>query len=397
LVVLVFYLFLFCYLFFTSLFKKGTRSSLRWKVNDSLISGICLVECFLPIGRGQRQLILGDRSIGKTSIFLTLVIVNGIFNYIGSIDGLGSKRLFAIYIGINQNLSKISKLINSLIMSWLFIILVTHSSSGALLSYLIPFCGISIAERLRDRGFDTVICFDDSSQHAKSYRQISLILAKIPSRDAFPADISNIHSSLLERCGKLKYGIKGGSITGFPVIETINSDISDYIATNIISITDGQFYLDKKLFLDSIRPAFDSGLSVSRIGSAAQSKWIKTVSGGIKNTLTYLRKETQLNAELRLLTLLNSLNIIFNSKHLSPQPIEYSIILIFAFKTSIIFSSFISRLRLEFLLIFDLIYSYYLVIISKSSFNLFIYFFVSFFLTKIFDFSSNMQYNMFAN
>ena len=358
------------------LLKKGSRSGLRWKVNDSLISGICLVESFLPIGRGQRQLILGDRSIGKTSIFLTLVIVNGIFNYIVSIDGLGSKRLFAIYIGINQNLSKISKLINSLIMSWLFIILVSHSSSGALLSYLIPFCGISISERLRDRGFDTVICFDDFSQHAKSYRQISLILAKIPSRNAFPADIFNIHSSLLERCGKLKYGIKGGSITGFPVIETINSDITDYIATNIISITDGQFYLDKKLFLDSIRPAFDSALSVSRIGSAAQSKWIKTVSGGIKNTLTYLRKETQLNAELRLLTLLNSLNIIFYSKHLSPQPIEYSIILILAFKTSFIFSSLISRLRLEFLLFFDLIYLYYLVIISKSSFNLYIYFFV---------------------
>ena len=363
------------------LFKKGTRSSLRWKVNDSLISGICLIECFLPIGRGQRQLILGDRSIGKTSIFLILVIVNGIFNYIGSIDGLGSKRLFAIYIGINQNLSKISKLINFLIMNWLFIILVTHSSSGALLSYLIPFCGISVVERLRDRGFDTVICFDDFSQHAKSYRQISLILAKIPSRDAFPADIFNIHSSLLERCGKLKNGIKGGSITGFPVIETINSDITDYIATNIISITDGQFYLDKKLFLDSIRPAFDSALSVSRIGSAAQSKWIKTVSGGIKNTLTYLRKETQLNAELRLLTLLNSLNIIFNSKHLSPQPIEYSIILILAFKMHYSLPSFISRLRFEFLLIFDLVYLYYLVIISKSSFNLLTYFFVSFFLT----------------
>lgn len=203
-----------------------------------------------------------------------ILITSSLFSYVGSIDGLGSKRLYCIYIGINQNLSKISKFINYLLTSFslLFILLSTHSSSPALLSFIIPIISISIAERLRDRGFDCCICYDDCSQHSKSYRQISLILAKIPSRDAFPADIFNIHSSLLERSGKLKYTIKGGSITAFPIIETINSDISDYIATNIISITDGQFYLDKKLFLDSIRPSFDSALSVSRIGSASQSK-----------------------------------------------------------------------------------------------------------------------------
>ena len=370
-----------------TILRKGTRSGLRWKVNDSLISGSCSVDGCLPIGRGQRQLILGDRSIGKTSIFVTLVIVNGVLNYVGSIDGFGSKRLFAIYIGINQNLSKISKLIDCLLLSWLLIIIRTHSSSSALLSFLIPFCGISIGERLRDRGFDCVICFDDCSQHAKSYRQISLILAKIPSRDAFPADIFNIHSSLLERCGKLNYGIKGGSLSGFPVIETINSDITDYIATNIISITDGQFYLEKKLFLDSIRPALESALSVSRIGSAAQSKWIKTISGGIKNTITYLRKETQLNSELRLFSLLNSLNIILTTKHLSSQPIEYSIIFILAFKTDFIFSSLISRFRIDFLLYFDLIYLYYLVIISKISFSFYVYFLFVSFLWFIIDFS----------
>ena len=134
-----------------------------------------------------------------------------------------------------------------------------------------------------------ILCFDDLSKHSKCYRQISLILAKIPSRDAFPADIFNIHSSLLERCGKLMYCYFGGSITAFPVIETINSDITEYIATNVISITDGQFYTNKRLFLDSCRPAIDSGLSVSRIGSSAQSKLMKVLSVGIKNLLTNYR------------------------------------------------------------------------------------------------------------
>lgn len=136
---------------------------------------------------------------------------------------------------------------------------------------MIPLIGISIGERLRDRGNNILICFDDLSKHSKSYRQISLILAKIPSRDAFPSDIFNVHSALLERCGKLSAIYFGGTISAFPIIETINSDITEYIATNIISITDGQFYTNKQLFLDACRPAIDSGLSVSRIGSNAQS------------------------------------------------------------------------------------------------------------------------------
>lgn len=251
---------------------KGTRCALRWKVNDTLVTGVTMIDCLLPIGRGQRQLILGDRTLGKTSIFLMVVIASGIYSNIGSINGFGSRRLFCIYVGVNQNLSKISQLINYVVFTVLFIMITTHSSSPSLLSFFIPLIGVTIAERMRDRGFDACIAFDDCSQHSKAYRQISLILAKIPSRDAFPADIFNIHSSLLERSGKLRYTIKGGSITAFPVIETINSDITDYIATNIISITDGQLYLDKKLFLDTIRPALDSALSVSRIGSAAQTK-----------------------------------------------------------------------------------------------------------------------------
>lgn len=179
---------------------------------------------------------------------------------------------------------------------------------------MISLIGISITERLRDRTFDCCICFDDFSKHSKSYRQISLILGKIPSRDAFPADIFNIHSSILERSGKLKYHMFGGSITGLPIIETINSDITEYIATNIISITDGQFYLNKRLFLDSCRPAIDSGLSVSRIGSNAQCKLIKVYSVGIKNLFTYYNI---------------SLNIIFFQDHLFIYTIEITLFLLF--------------------------------------------------------------------
>lgn len=150
---------------------------------------------------------------------------------------------------------------------------------------MISLIGISITERLRDRLFNLIICYDDFSKHSKSYRQISLIMGKIPSRDAFPADIFNIHSSILERSGKLLYSMFSGSITGLPIIETINSDITDYIATNVISITDGQFYTSKRLFIDSYRPAIDLGLSVSRIGSNAQCKLIKIYSIGIKNLI----------------------------------------------------------------------------------------------------------------
>jgi F-type H+-transporting ATPase subunit alpha len=168
---------------------------------------------------------------------------------------------------------------------WTILCLATHSATSSLLSYIIPLIGISICERLRDRGYDCTIRFDDCPKHAKSYRQIPLLLFKIPSRDAYPADILNIHSSILERCGKLKSVYFGGSITASPCIETINSDITEYIATNLISITDGQFYTNKRLFLDSFRPAIDSGLPVSRIGSSAQCKLIKIISIGIKNEL----------------------------------------------------------------------------------------------------------------
>jgi len=360
------------------IFKRGVRIALRSKVNESLITGVRLIDSLLPVGRGQRQLILGDRSTGKTSIFLYTVLSSYYFNYISSIDGFGIKRLFSIYIGISLNLSKLSKFISSVIFNYYLLIIASHSSSSALLNFLIPLIGISIAERLRDRGYDSIICFDDLSKHSKSYRQISLILGKIPSRDAFPADIFNIHSSLLERCGKLSLylGSLSGSITAFPVIETINSDITDYIATNIISITDGQFYMSKLLFINSIRPAIDSGLSVSRIGSSAQCKLMKVVSAGLKNELTNLRLSDLSINTFEYFNLL-SLNNIFYHNHLSISSLSFTILLLLFYRNSLIIFTNLSLIyKLLLLYSFDYLYLSYILFISKHLYTHYLYSFI---------------------
>jgi len=329
------------------LLKRGTRIALRNKVNDSLITGIRLVDACLPIGRGQRQLILGDKSTGKTSIFVFSLLTSWRYSIISSFEGISTKRLFGLYLGININLSKLMKLLHSIISyssfshsvvsslsfnslsvsnysSVLFLVVSTHSSSSALLSFMIVNLGMTICERLRDRSFDSLICFDDLSKHAKCYRQVSLLLGRVPSRDAYSADVFNIHSSLLERSGRLRLNYFGSSITAFPVIETINSDITEYIATNVISITDGQLYTNKRLFLDSLRPAIDSALSVSRIGSNAQCKFVKVVSAGLKNELTSLRIAFNSFGSLSSNSLLklSSLNSLFSQSHLIPSFIE---------------------------------------------------------------------------
>ena len=279
------------------------------------------------MGRGQRQLILGDRYTGKTPLSSTLPIFS---NSISSlvIDGLGTKRLIGSYIGINQNPSKLPKLISSLLyISRTILCSATHSATSSLPPYMIPLIGISIRERLRDRGYDRTVRSDDRPKHAKSYRQIPSIQSKIPSRDAYPADIPNIHPPLLERCGKLKYIYYGGSITAYPRIETINPDITEYTATNSISITDRQSYTNKRLHLSPFRPAIDSGLPVSRIGSVAQCKCTKASSVGIKNELT--------NFRINELSNLNSIsrlrpahpNLIFKQDYLPSSSLEQPIIM----------------------------------------------------------------------
>jgi F0F1-type ATP synthase alpha subunit len=222
---------------------------------------------------------------------------------------------------------------------------------------MIPLIGVSITERLRDKGYDCLICFDDLSKHSKSYRQISLILAKIPSRDAFPADIFNIHSSLLERCGKMNYCyFGGGSISGIPIIETINSDITEYIATNVISITDGQFYTSKRLFIDSCRPAIDSGLSVSRIGSNAQCYLIKGYSIGLKNLITNYR-----SGSLVVNSTMLSLNLSFYQDHLLVSAIEISLLLLILFRNGLLLKSHYDYHKLLCIISYDVIYLSYLI------------------------------------
>ncbi len=294
---------------------------------------------------------------------------------LGSIEGMGTKRIFALYVGINQNLSKLSKFISFIwLINWYCLILSSHSSSSSLLSYTLPLIGISIAERVRDRGFDSVICFDDFSKHSKSYRQISLILAKIPSRDAFPSDIFNIHASILERCGKLKLCYFNGSITASPIIETIANDITEYIATNIISITDRQLYTNKKLFLDSCRPSIDSALSVSRIGSNAQCKLIKIISVGSKNEPTNYRI-MELSSNSFYFNKLLSLNEMFFQDHLYISSINLICILIILYRNGIIFNIPII-IKLLFLFSSDYLYFYYVIFIIKSSYSILLYYYL---------------------
>lgn len=235
-----------------------------------------------------------------------------------------------------------------------------------MLGYLLPLVGISIAERLRDRGFDVLISIDDLSKHAKAYRQISLLLGKIPSRDAYPSDIFNVHSSLLERAGKLRLDYKGGSITAFPIIETINSDITEFIATNVISITDGQLYTNRKLFLDGIRPAIDSALSVSRIGSNAQMKFMKILSAGIKNELTNLRIAKELGTISNLDSLkLSYLNNVFSQVYLLVNNIEVTLLLLLCYKTNH-FTDFITLLYKT---TYETMYLSYLVFLCKQNYS----------------------------
>jgi len=313
-----------------------------------------------------------------------------VYNQLSSIEGFGTKRLFGIYIGVNVSLNKLSKLILYLIFNnWYTFILSTHSSSSSLLSFIVPLIGVTIAERLRDRGFDCCICFDDLSKHSRSYRQISLSQNKIPSRDAYPSDIFNIHSSLLER---VAYGVWMGtlrngrsSISSLPIIETINSDISEYIATNVISITDGQLYFNKSLFYLSYRPAIDSSLSVTRIGSNAQCKWIKLISTGVKNELTNRRNNSSINNQTNNyeFTLLISLTNIFFQDHLLISSIETSLILLLNYRNGILFNDQIQIHSLLYNISIDYLYLNYILFISKTSYSIYLYTFIIYYILII--------------
>jgi F-type H+-transporting ATPase subunit alpha len=252
--------------------------TLRKSVNQPVQTGIKAIDAMFPIGRGQRELIIGDRSTGKTAIALDTII-----NQKGG-------DLICIYVAIGQKAGKVAQVVGILEEAGAMehtIVVAANASDPAALQYLAPYGGCAIGEEIMESGRDALIVYDDLSKHAWAYREISLLLRRPPGREAYPGDVFYLHSRLLERSARLE---AGGSLSALPVIETQANDVSAYIPTNVISITDGQIYLESDLFNSGIRPAINTGLSVSRVGSAAQTKAMKSVSGTLKSEMSQFRE-----------------------------------------------------------------------------------------------------------
>ncbi|MFZ2192971.1 MAG: F0F1 ATP synthase subunit alpha [Candidatus Moraniibacteriota bacterium] len=253
----------------------------RQSVNQPVQTGIKAIDAMIPVGRGQRELIIGDRQTGKTAI-----AIDAIINQKG-------QNMKCIYVAIGQKESKIARIVAELekkgAMEYTTIVL-AGASDPAAFSFVAPYSGCALGEYFMDKGEDVLVIYDDLSKHAWSYRQISLILKRPPGREAYPGDVFYLHSRLLERSAKLNKDFGGGSITALPIIETQAGDVSAYIPTNVISITDGQIYLESDLFYKGIRPALNVGLSVSRVGSAAQTKAMKKVAGKLRLDLAQFRE-----------------------------------------------------------------------------------------------------------
>ena len=257
----------------------------RESVNYPLHMGIKAIDSMIPIGRGQRELIIGDRGTGKTAIALDTII--------NQIQDNFKNPPVCIYVVIGQKKSKVAKIVETLKQNNALahtIVVLAGASSPASFWYLAPFAGCAVGEYFRDKGKDAVVIYDDLSKHAWSYRQISLLLRRPPGREAYPGDVFYLHSRLLERAAKLSKKKGGGSLTALPIIETQLGDVTAYIPTNVISITDGQIYLESDLFYQGVRPAVNIGLSVSRVGSSAQTKAMKKVAGKLRLELAQFRE-----------------------------------------------------------------------------------------------------------
>jgi len=261
----------------------------RTSVNEPMLTGIKAVDSLVPIGRGQRELIIGDRQTGKTAVAIDTIINQKRFNDAAE----ESKKLYCIYVAIGQKRSTVAQLVKKLsdadAMKYTIIVSAT-ASDAAPLQYLSPYSGCAMGEYFRDNGKHALIIYDDLSKQAVAYRQMSLLLRRPPGREAYPGDVFYLHSRLLERAAKMSKESGGGSLTALPVIETQAGDVSAYIPTNVISITDGQIFLESELFYKGIRPAINVGLSVSRVGSAAQTKAMKQVAGSMKLELAQYRE-----------------------------------------------------------------------------------------------------------
>jgi F-type H+-transporting ATPase subunit alpha len=266
----------------------------RSPVRQPMQTGIMPIDAMIPIGRGQRELIIGDRSTGKTTICIDTIINQARLNAAGEAGGDKDFRpLYCIYVAIGQKQSSIARLINVLEEAGAMpytIIVASPASDSATNQYLAPFAGAAIGEWFMDNGMDALIVYDDLSKHAVAYRQVCLVLKRPSGREAYPGDVFYLHSRLLERAARVGEEYGNGSLTALPIIETQAGDVSAYIPTNVISITDGQIYLETDLFYQGVRPAISVGLSVSRVGSAAQLKAMKQVAGQLKGDLAQFRE-----------------------------------------------------------------------------------------------------------
>ena len=316
---------------------KAPGIIVRKSVHEPMQTGLKAVDSLVPIGRGQRELIIGDRQTGKTAIAIDTIINQKSIN-----DGNDeSKKLYCVYVAVGQKRSTVAQLVKQLqdkgALEYSIIVAAT-ASDPAPLQFLAPYSGCAMAEYFRDNGMHSLIIYDDLSKQSVAYRQMSLLLRRPPGREAFPGDVFYLHSRLLERAAKMSDDVGAGSMTALPVVETQGGDVSAYIPTNVISITDGQIFLETELFFKGIRPAINVGLSVSRVGSAAQMKAMKQVSGSLKLELAQYREVAafaQFGSDLDAATqyLLNRgarLTEVLKQGQFVPMPIEQQVVVIYA-------------------------------------------------------------------
>jgi len=314
----------------------------RRPIRQPVETGIMAIDAMIPIGRGQRELIIGDRSTGKTTIGIDTIISQARLNSAAEAAGDTSYRpLYGIYVAIGQKQSTIAQIIAVLEAAGAMpytIVVAAPAADSATSQYLAPFAGAAMGEWFMDHGMDALIVYDDLSKHAVAYRQVSLVLKRPSGREAYPGDVFYLHSRLLERAARVGERYGNGSLTALPIIETQAGDVSAYIPTNVISITDGQIYLETDLFYQGTRPAISVGLSVSRVGSAAQAKAMKQVAGRLKGDLAQFRELAafaQFGSELDAATqakidLGKRILQLFNQPQHSPIPFEIQIALLWA-------------------------------------------------------------------
>jgi proton translocating ATP synthase F1 alpha subunit len=307
----------------------------RKSVHQPMQSGITAIDSMVPIGRGQRELIIGDRQTGKTTIAVDTIIHHR------NLKEEDERKLYCIYVAVGQKCSTVTQIVEKLnaeSASDYTIIVSSTASDAASLQFLAPYSGCAIAEYFRNNQAHSLIIYDDLSKQAVAYRQMSLLLRRPPSREAYPGDVFYLHSRLLERAAKLSDAFGAGSLTALPVIETQAGDVSAYIPTNVISITDGQIFLESELFYKGIRPAINVGLSVSRVGSAAQPKVMKVIAGSLKLELAQYREVEAFASfgseldESTQQTLVRGVRLIevLNQRPYAPLPLYYQILLIYA-------------------------------------------------------------------